>query len=247
MTKRILIAAFVLVFIFALIGCSDGADLQVSTESEDVSQGEDKTVQLENTVDIEGKNIQHTKTSMDVWIAYDDIATLYEHSEEIIRGVVENVEYFYIDNFKIGLTKMDVKVLEVFEGSFNKGDKISTYKIGGYIPLKVALPDIRDRFPEMTDEEYHNTVIDYSLEGDPHPVVGDESIMFLSPGPESIPEGIYHITGNYKGQFVLSNGTFKRHVEIIDDNVNRAALLGANKVFSYKELVKEINKCKLAK
>lgn len=235
-----------LILLFTLTACTQASNQEANADlGPDTACGEDKTVQLENKVEIEGKIIQPAKTSLDTVVLYNDIATLYDRSEAIIRGIIENVEYFYVDNFAIGLTKVDVKVLEVLEGDFNVGDKISAYKIGGYIPLKVAHPDIRKKFPEITDEEYNNTIIDCNLHGDPHPVVGEENIMFLRPGAESVPDGIYQITGNYKGQFVLSDGTYKRHIETENKNINRAKLSGANRAFSYNDLKREIEKCKL--
>ncbi|HHW46126.1 MAG TPA: hypothetical protein GXX17_04350 [Clostridiales bacterium] len=245
MKKIIFYTIFVLVFALALAACSGGTN-QADTEllGPETAQGEDKTVKIENKVEIDGKIIQTAKSSMDSAVTYNDIATLFDKSEAVIRGVVENVEYFYVENFTIGLTKMDIKVLEVLDGNLNVGDKISAYKIGGYIPLKVAHPNIREKFPEMTDEEYNNTIIDCNLDGDPHPVVGQESVMFLRPGAESVPEGMYQITGNYKGEFILSGGTYKRHIDLEGKNINRKKLSDADKVFTYNEIKKEIQKCK---
>lgn len=176
--------------------------------------GRDYTVPLGDLkVDLEGKAIQPVLSSCYKGDVCETVAELNEASTEIVRGVITAVEYFSM--YGTAYTKIDFQIDEVLKGDKKRGDSISAYKMGGYMLLKDAMPDLQERSPEVTDETMRNTVVDEKPNGDPHPQVGQECVLFLQPGLlEGDLQDIFLITGGWEGQYVvLRDGRLSRYME----------------------------------
>lgn len=133
------------------------------------------------------------------------------YNDHVLNGGVGeygNARRYYWINPEISSTYKGLK------GELKEGDKISAYKLGGYIQLKHSDPDIQQRYPEVTDGEMENKVFDRRIDGDPHPTVGQEGVFFLKPKVGDMPEGLYLITDGYDGQFMKrTDGNYARHYE----------------------------------
>lgn len=211
---------------------------------------QDSSVRLESPVSLEGKKIETVQTLAEPFSTYSEFSKFQTETDSVVRGVVTDIEYFARE--KNAFTKMDLDISESILGDFVNGDKISVYKWGGYIPLSVSNPDIQERFPEITDEELENTVVDMRIDGDPHPVVGQDIVVFLTAvNPEN---GMYSIVGGHYGQFT-NNGTdqFVRHLELAKDSdgiadysltnqpeIDRSQMSGTNRAFTFAQLKAEV-------
>ncbi|HIZ84295.1 MAG TPA: hypothetical protein H9668_07765 [Firmicutes bacterium] len=258
MRKNLLLFMVLLAFVLGCTAACGNPGGGVSSTSQPVSaSARDRTVDLADAVETAGKRIQGAYTTADRLKIYETIPDLAGDAAGIVRGDVLEVSYFHIGT--VAYTKMDLEVTESLYGDFVPGDTISVYKSGGYIPMADYLPDIQERFPEITDQEVAGTVVDVSNEGDPHPAAGQDLVVFLYTS-ENEPEPLtdmYGIIGDYAGQFTQgADGQFARHIAQIpaqsteggpvqyslesEEPLDRTGLTGADGVFTYDALKTEI-------
>lgn len=256
--RKILLVTLALTLLLCSLAACGNPEAGTSSASQPASaSARDRTVTLTDTVETEGRQVQGAYTTADRSKIYETIPDLTGDAAGIVRGDVLNVSYFHIGT--VAYTKMDLEVAESLYGDFVPGDTISVYKSGGYIPMADYLPDIQDRFPDITDEEVAGTVVDVSNEGDPHPTTGQDLVVFLYTS-ENEPEPLtdmYGILGDYTGQFTQgADGKFTRHIAQIptqstqnglvqyslesEEAPDRTALTGADPAFPYDELKAEI-------
>lgn len=248
MKQKLYAVAMAAALLFALASCGNtGADAGKLSPSGRLP--EDNSVRLENPVQLDGKNIQIVHTLAEPFSTYSEFSKFQTETVSVVRGVITDIAYFA--RGKNAFTKIDLDISESILGDFVTGDKISVYKWGGYIPLSVTNPDIQDRFPEITDEELENTVVDMRIDGDPHPVAGQDIVVFLAAAnPEN---DMYPIVGGHYGQFT-NNGTdqFTRHLDQTDNadgitgyaltsqpEIDRSQMTGTNRAFTFDQLKAE--------
>ena len=213
----ICILAGLLTLTFA--GCGTGTPTETSTDAGSiaadvsaVSSRANMSVHLDETLDLAGKEIKLSYSASSRLEICETLAELGEKSTDVVQGKIVGVEYFHMTTMPY--TKIDIQVQEILKGELQSGDTVSAYKLGGYIQLKHSDPDIRERYPEITDEEMENTVFDDRIDGDPHPAVGQEGVFFLRPKLGDMPEGLYLITDGYDGQFIKrADGNYARHYD----------------------------------
>ncbi|MCI8360216.1 MAG: hypothetical protein HFE86_02635 [Clostridiales bacterium] len=223
----------------------------------DAAVGSDYRVSPPNPVVLSGQKTESYYCTMDTSKVYHTIPQLTEDATGIVQATIENVSYFFVD--KTPYTLMDVQITDVLSGSLQSGDRISIFKEGGYILLENYMPDIQERFPEITDEEMRSTLADVRVEGDPHPVNGQNAVFFLRQPNPAFPEmdGMYGIVDGYGGQFTENaSGSFLRHIEHLPESnqagdtaayslenvleYDRSQAVGADRSFTAAELKAEI-------
>lgn len=191
-------------------------EADLTDPSQSSSSGSDMSVQLEQCLtpaDIDGKEIQSVYAQSNRFKPYDTIAQLCSDAEQIIRGVIRDVSYYYEYNSPSSHTMMNVTVEEVLYGDLQIGDTVSACKGGGFMPLKDAYPDIQARNPDLTDQELENTVLETISDGDPHPSAGQEVLLFLCKDA-SAPYNAWAVISGYEGQFTKEDdGLYRRHYE----------------------------------
>lgn len=252
MKRSILCNCIALLFVLTCTACSTPDETNPSS----VEAAADYTIELKDPVDLQAKKIETSFIQGDAINNFDQFSDFADEAVATVRGNISNVEYFFHVNDPF--TKMDLEVTDVISGTFKPGDKISVFKWGGYASLSDINPDIQDRFPDLTQEEIDNTVVDVSIEGDPHPTVGQDILVFLyEPHPDS-PDvtGMYGIIGGYKGQFTNDGaGIFTRHIEWTPEGnetngivsyslesqpeVDRSGMTGTDRAFTFDELKAE--------
>lgn len=248
MKQKIYAMVMAAALLFSLTACGN-AGKDAGQLSSSGRPPQDNSVRLENPVSLEGKKVETVQTLAEPFSTYSEFSKFETETVSVVRGVVTDVEYFA--RGKNAFTKMDLDISESVLGDFVKGDTISVYKWGGYIPLSVSNPDIQERFPEITDEELENTVVDMRIDGDPHPVAGQDIVVFLAAvNPEN---QMYSIVGGHYGQFT-NDGTdqFTRHLEQTGSTdqttgyaltgqpeIDRSQMTGTNRAFTFEQLKAE--------
>lgn len=256
--KRRSICLVLAVLILCLpAGCTTNSNTNSSDTQKTAAVPNDYTVTLPEPFVLEGKEIQLSYGSSEPYKIYNAFSDYKPETHAAVRGTIDGVEYFHDGAYPF--TKIDLTITVALSGPLNEGDKISAYKWGGYIALKDAVPDIQDRYPEITDEEMTNTIQDVRIDGDPHPIIGQDVVLLLKAPDEtqSVYSGMYGIIGNYFGQFTNDGaGTFARHIEQIPDGVSgdnitnymlqsqpevdRTNMTGTNRAFTYEQLENEL-------
>lgn len=219
MRCRILALVMVCLLTFSLAGCgsdlstSGQADTSLDSQTDHTADlGRDMTVHLDETLDLTGKQIELSYSMSNRLAPCETLEELGAESTAVIQAKIVGVDYFRMTTMPY--TKIDLQIITSLKGELKEGDKISAYKLGGYIQLKHSDPDIQQRYPEVTDEEMENKVFDRRIDGDPHPTVGQEGVFFLKPKVGDMPEGLYLITDGYDGQFMKrTDGNYARHYE----------------------------------
>lgn len=250
MKKSILCFGISVFLLFSCISCAD------TPPASTVNKSSDYTVELDAPLQWEGKTIQESPSMTEPRKVYNTFSDYVDETVAVVRGTIKNVEYFRDGAYPF--TKIDLDITESLFGPLGAGDKISAFKFGGYIALRDFAPDIQERYPEITDEEVANTIQDVKVNGDPHPTVGQDVLLFLE-GPydtSTLYAGMYGIVGGYFGQFTNDgNGNFTRHIEGIPHSdktevdgytlsdsptVDRGKMAGTERVFTFNQLKSEV-------
>jgi hypothetical protein len=119
----------------------------------------------------------------------DNISAL---SDAVIRGIVKKVSYVGIKG--VAWTVTSVLVTDVYKGGLNKGDLISVYQLGGYIPLaeEIKADEEEFRYKDWSKSDIENTVIEEQYDGEKFPEKGEDCLYFLINNERSVyPDGAY--------------------------------------------------------
>jgi hypothetical protein len=189
-TRIIAMAAALIVLCSFVAGCGSKADKKdTATNSpataSNVAQGEpqvlvDKTAEPKDAYGAPGadKKIMEATSILDKSINpdMDNIAAL---SDEVIRGTVKKVSYVGIQG--MARTVTSVLVTEVYKGDLKKGDLISVYQLGGYIPLaEIIKADHEEfRYKDRSKSEIENTIVKETVDGEEFPEIGEDCLYFL--------------------------------------------------------------------
>ncbi|MBQ8688325.1 MAG: hypothetical protein IJ512_07245 [Ruminococcus sp.] len=202
MTKRKRICVVIAcIFACSLWGCAESSHTAENNPTDPGSEkiGMDYTVTPASTYQIEGKDVRSSLNShMDY--AYDpSLSTQSELASLIAEGEIQAVYYTHVG--RIAWTQLDVRLTSCPLGEFAEGDIISVYTLGGYVSFAdhFSESEIRDFYPDLSEEEKENTLLLDEIEGVPLPEVGESYLFFLSPsmsgGP--FPEGSYEVLMSY--------------------------------------------------
>ncbi|MCI8361116.1 MAG: hypothetical protein HFE86_07255 [Clostridiales bacterium] len=252
MKRNLLLFALAALLSLSLAACGNSSGQTAQTALDGRSPA-DYSVRLADPVLLDGKQVEPTYSVAEPVCAYTQFSDYQGKTASVVRGKVKTVEYFTRD--RSAFTKMDLEITENISGDFIAGDIISVFKWGGYAPLSVTNPDIQERFPEITDEELANTVVDMRIDGDPHPITDQDIVVCLREQDQSNENvsGMYPIVGGYYGQFTNDgSGTFTRHVEYVPEGreavgfslapheIDRSNMTGTHKAFTFDQLKSEL-------
>lgn len=150
-----------------------------------------------------GKKVMDVRSSMDGFLS-PELDSLIQVSDAIVRGTVKNVVFTQFDG--IAWTKADLLITESLKGEFQKGDLVSVFILGGYIPLAdhIKAYDNAFRYEGLTPEEIQNTVLKETVNGESFAQVGDDYIYCLvkTSKDSPLPDGAYERVSSY-GQFAI--------------------------------------------
>lgn len=131
-------------------------------------------------------------TSISDKVLPEDFSVLVSHSDSVVKGEVNKVEYETIDGN--AWTKMDFKVSEDYKGNLKSGDLIIVYFMGGYIKLDehIKFYDDAFRFESVAKNDISNTILKEIVDGETEFVKNGESlILCLVKGRDVFPKGAY--------------------------------------------------------
>lgn len=203
--------------------------------------GTDKRVTAVNPVDLEGADYNYTKVVEEQISRFRsadyadpmDLDSLSEQAAEIVAGTVKKVTYDVVDG-EIW-TNLDISITDVFKGKLVKKDKISVYRLGGYILLKEyqKYHDDVERFG-IDAKEISHTLLKQVCEGEEFPQVGEESVYYLNKetANDLLPKGAYErISGKYG------------ELKVVKESGNLLQFQDAReKLYTWKEVQKKAEK-----
>lgn len=245
--KRKYVMGVILLTILQLTGCSNISSQNNSNEQNKVVStttaeinvlSENKTVGNETSYDIQGKDIlKVTTTCLDTAIG-TSLDSLAKNSTEIISGLTKNVTFVSIQGQ--AWTKVDIEITETLSGNLNKGDLISIYWLGGYIPLSEHIKYYKDehRFSSLDKNQIENTMIQSIVENETFPAIGDNNLYFLveTPSNSPLPKGAYErIAGKSAELNISSDGN------TLSRSKNEVNSLNENEEFKINEVKKIVN------
>ncbi len=171
----------------------------------------DLTVSVDNEylgpVDI---NMIRDEDSRNEYFFGHDLNKIFDLSEEIVRGKVENISFTKVGAF--ALTKADILITESFKGKLKKGDLVSVLVFGGYIRLQDYLkaPSAVYNTSDLSEDEIGNIVLKQTYNGRPFLTLGDDQFFCLiKTSPDrSLPKGCYELVSANSELYLDNDGKF---------------------------------------
>ena len=128
-------------------GANNSSNTITSSSSKNANVGmiRDLSVDLERKYSIPNSdsNVLEVVSKADE-VYQNDLNELISVSDDVIRGKVQNVTYTSYEG--VAWTKSDVLITDTFKGNLKKGDVISVFTLGGYIPLSEHIKGHNDAF-----------------------------------------------------------------------------------------------------
>jgi hypothetical protein len=198
--KTMVLAIALLALCVFMFGCNKHTDsgarnLKVASSANSTEQQVlvDKTAEPEGSYGVppHSKKIMQTTSFADN-ATNPDIENISALSEVVVRGVTKKVSYVGMQG--LARTISTVLVTEVYKGNLEKGDLISIYQLGGYIPLAEQIEANHDefRYENMSKDEIENTIVKEVVDGEEFPEKGEDCLYFLVECKNSVyPAGSY--------------------------------------------------------
>lgn len=205
--KKIFTLALVLsIFSIVSIGCDSN-----TAKSNRGAVRRDLTVALENIYEgpKENDKIMYINSVTDS-IYGPDLNSIFNMSNEIVRGTVKNIEY---TNFTgLAWTKADILITKTYKGELEEGDLISVFLYGGFMKLDDHIRYFNDRFrfKNLNDDEIKKTILKENDNGKPFLEIGDDLFFpLVKPAPHMpFPEGSYENLSVAGILYIDKNGKF---------------------------------------
>ena len=160
MKKALLLFLVLIITCVTITGCKDSSNntssssgannssntiTSSSSKNANVGMIRDLSVNLERKYSVPNSdsNVLETVSKTDE-IYQDDLNELISVSDDVIRVTVQNVSYTSYEG--VAWTKSDVLITDTFKGDLKKGDVISVFTLGGYIPLSEHIKGHNDAF-----------------------------------------------------------------------------------------------------
>lgn len=160
---------------------------------------------------IQGKIIKTIPKVNEYLYFCDDLKDMINYSQQILNIQLENVNYIIKDGNVY--SKLDVRVINCFKGSFKSGDRVTVVKYGGYITAYDynLLNNIKSN---KSKNELKNQFYEYRYDfsDEPQPKSGDVYIMALNPSSE-IKNAYLPVTDNFTVYKLDRNGKYTRFLQ----------------------------------
>lgn len=205
--KRVFVKLIILiVFAIFLSGCSEKSAMKSNK-----TIIRDLTVELKDTYkgpNIENK-IQEVNSISDSYFGHD-LNIIFEQSDEIVRGIVKNIEYVSFTG--LPWTKADIQITESYKGILKEGDIITIFTYGGYIKLEDHIKYFDDgfRFSSIIESDIKNTVLMEKHNGKPLLKLDDDLFFPLvkNSSERPFPLGTYENLSVAGMLYIDKNGKF---------------------------------------
>ena len=154
-----------------------------------------------------------------------------EEAQEIVEAKIRTFQYVVIDGD--AWTKIELDIQNSLSGALKKGDSITLYQSGGYVPLTDHIAYYKDafRYKEWSKKKINDTILQETINGEGEPVVGTEAIYYLTKFKK---DGI--LNGNY-GRVC---GKYAQLNKINDNSYKHEQMSGSNS--SEKVTISDIKK-----
>ena len=206
MNSKLIYTCLIISIVLMLSGCQNNTnELTYRNTKKEVTEvtNENKTNVVDKTVNIkkmkftekQKEEAASVKSSMSFAKSCKEIDGLYNNSEYIVEGEVENT--FFTVLYGEPYTVMELKVNEKFKGSVNTNDKITVLLYGGYMTVEQLVENVGDeKFKELSVEERKNKLIEKKTTDSEYPNVGDKYILFLM--DSNLVENAYDPVNDYE-------------------------------------------------
>ena len=216
-------------------GANNSSNTITSSSSKNANVGmiRDLSVDLERKYSIPNSdsNVLEVVSKTDEFYQ-NDLNELISVSDDVIRGKVQNVVYTSYEG--VAWTKSDVLITDTFKGNLKKGDVISVFNLGGYIPLSEHIEGHNDafRFKNLSAEEIKTTFLKETIDGEKTVQKSDDLILCLVQTPKNspLPNGAYERV-SYTGQLYADGDN--KFVQLITDSSETT-----EKTYSYDDIKK---------
>ena len=162
----------------------------------------------------------------------NDLKKLISVSDDVIRGTIQNVSYTSYEG--VAWTKSDVLITDTFKGNLKKGDVISVFTLGGYIPLSEHIKGHNDafRFKDLSAKKIKTTFLKETIDGEKPIKKSDDLILCVvkTPKDSPLPKDAYERV-SYSGQLYAESN--KEFVQTITDSSHKTV-----KTYSYDDIKK---------
>ena len=206
MNSKLIYTCLIISIISMLNGCQKNTNkLTYENNKKEVTEvtNEKNTNEVDKTVKVEKmkftkkqkEKATFVKSSMSFAKSCKEIDGLYENSEYIVEGKVENT--FFTVLYGEPYTVLELKINENFKGNVNKNDKITVLLYGGYMTVEQLVENVGDeKFKELSVEERKNTLIEKKTTDSEYPKIGDKYILFLM--DSNLVENAYDPVNDYE-------------------------------------------------
>lgn len=216
-------------------GANNSSNTITSSSSKNANVGmiRDLSVDLERKYSIpdSDSNVLEVVSKADE-VYQNDLNELISVSDDVIRGKVQNVAYTSYEG--VAWTKSDVLITDTFKGNLKKGDVISVFTLGGYIPLSEHIKGHNDafRFKDLSAKKIKTTFLKETIDGEKPIKKSDDLILCVvkTPKDSPLPKGAYERV-SYSGQLYAENN--KEFVQMITDSSHKTV-----KTYSYDDIKK---------
>ena len=183
------------------------------------------------TVDVQKYHNTEKIVSENDYAISSDLQDMSEEAQEIVEAKIRTFQYVVIDGD--AWTKIELDIQSSLSGTLKKGDSITLYQSGGYVPLTDHIAYYKDafRYKEWSKKKINDTILQETINGEGEPVVGTEAIYYLTKFKK---DGI--LNGNY-GRVC---GKYAQLNKINDDTYQHEQMSGSNS--SEKVTISDIKK-----
>ena len=177
-------------------GANNSSNTITSSSSKNANVGmiRDLSVDLERKYSIQDSdsNVLEVVSKADE-VYQNDLNELISVSDDVIRGKVQNVAYTSYEG--VAWTKSDVLITDTFKGNLKKGDVLSVFTLGGYIPLSEHIKGHNDafRFKDLSAKKIKTTFLKETIDGEKPIKKSDDLILCVvkTPKDSPLPKGAY--------------------------------------------------------
>lgn len=212
------------------------SDIEASQEKEEKEQHKPdspdtytkaKAVKKKNAgIDISKYHNVEEITSYSEFAISSDLQEMSAAAQVIVDAKVKAFSYVTIDGD--AWIKMKLTVQRNLKGKLKKGDRITLYRSGGYVPLTehIRYYHDADRYEDWSDKKIKDTILKESVDGEADPVVGTEAVFYLAKfKKKGILKGNYgRVCGKYAELVKIDSDSY-RHELMDEDNSSETVTL----------------------
>lgn len=182
------------------LSCSIKSDKSKINENETNTNLDESDILITVNTDA---SLKHMYNTIDEFNKSNDV-------ELIIKGIISNVQYTYIDGCAYSILSIDI--LKSYKG--NSPKKIIVYEDGGYVKVKDMINELKNHIDtsKLSQNQIENDVVDIKFFNSEHSKIGEQVILYLTPNSAPLPTDSYRIISSLYGRFTLdkTSGKYKR-------------------------------------